>query len=349
MYIRKITKLRQSNLLSEYMKQLFFFFGLVLIHFSSLSQGTLPESFFDGKAVVLVSAEPGARPAMNWRQVADSVHSALVKAGGDPVAYFELEQVSLSEEIQADFAKSFLQRQVKNIILVTRKKSGVSIHVGAFSGDGKVISSTTLFGVNAPALFTAGEQFAGIGNGRKSQNLLVIDLAEFPAVVGAGGGKEPAGNGKFLSKNPLNLDVFKLGIPIQGSSGQSNFLSYFRFDIYGKSQEAILAEQSVQKLEIEEILKNEYAHQVEWMTTFKTNQQLISGKVQFVLTKVEGREADLMKSMGLDPSGLSDPSRNVVKYYIKFLVRDELYIGPTWDADPDWKKSLRNFLTNLNK
>jgi hypothetical protein len=98
-----------------------------------------------------------------------------------------------------------------------------------------------------------------------------------------------------------------------------------------------------------QILKNEYAHQVEWMTTFKTNQQLISDKVQFVLTKVEGREADLMKSMGLDPSRLSDPSRNVVKYYIKFLVRDELYIGPTWDADPDWKKSLRNFLTNLNK
>jgi hypothetical protein len=331
------------------MKPLFFFFGLVLIHFSSLAQGTLPESFFDGKAVVLVSAEPGALPAMNWRQVADSVHSALIKAGGDPVAYFELEQVSLSEEIQADFAKSFLQRQIKNIILVTRKKAGSSIHVGVFSGDGKVISSTALFGVNATDLFAAGDQFARLGNGRKSQNLLVIEVPEFPAFVGASGGKEPSGNTKFLSKNPLNLDVFKLGVPIQGSFGQNSFLSYFRFDIYGKSQEAILAEQTTQKLEIEQILKNEYVHQVEWMTTFKTTQQLIAEKVQFVLTKVEGREADLMKSMGLDTSELYDPSRNVVKYYIKFLVRDELYIGPTWDADPDWKKSLQNFLSNLSK
>jgi hypothetical protein len=125
-------------------------------------------------------------------------------------------------------------------------------------------------------------------------------------------------------------------------------LSYFRFDLYGKSQEAILAEQTAQKLEIEQIIKA-YPYQIEWLTTAKSNQQLIADKVQFVLTKVEGREADLMKSMGLNPDGLADPSRNVVKYYVKFLVRDELYIGSAWDADPDWRKSLREFLENLQK
>jgi hypothetical protein len=326
------------------MKQLFFFLGFVFLHFSTLGQGTLPETFFDGKAVVLVSADPGARPAMTWRQVADSVHSALVKAGADPVAYFELEQVSLSEEIQADFAKSFLQRQVKNIILVTRKKSEATIHAGIFSGDGKVISSTALFGVSAANISAAAAQFAEIGIGKKSKNLLVIDVAEFPVV----GGRESSSNAKFIAKNPLNLDVFKLGIPIEGSSAQSGMLSYFRFDLYGKSQEAILAEQAAQKLEIEQIIKA-YPYQIEWLTTAKSNQQLIADKVQFVLTKVEGREADLMKSMGLNPDRLADPSRNVVKYYVKFLVRDELYIGPAWDADPDWRKSLREFLENLQK
>jgi hypothetical protein len=65
--------------------------------------------------------------------------------------------------------------------------------------------------------------------------------------------------------------------------------------------------------------------------------------------KVEGREADLMQSMGSELSPSTDMNRIVVKYYIKLLVRDELYIGPEWDADPDWRVSLRKFLINLKK
>jgi hypothetical protein len=168
-------------------------------------------------------------------------------------------------------------------------------------------------------------------------------VAEFPRI----GTQEAVSTLRFLSKNPLNLEIFKLGIPIEGSSAQSGFLSYFRYDLFGKSQEAILAEQEAQKSGIKQILEQEYPFQTEWLTEAKPDEELISSKIQFVLMKVEGREADLMKSMGLDPAGLADPSRNVVKYYIKFLVRDELYIGPLWDADPDWRKALREFMQNL--
>lgn len=345
MYIRKNTKLKESNHPSEFMKYLFFFFGLFGVLFPSFSQGTLPETFFDGKSVVMVSNDPGARPALTWQQLADSVHIALVKAGADPVAYFELEQVTLSEEIQADYAKAFLQRQVKNIIFVTRKKSEVSIHVGPFSGDGKMINSTALFGISGNDLPEAAGQFAGLGKGRKSKNLLVIDVAEFPSIST----QEAVSTLRFLPRNPLNLEIFKLGIPIEGSSAQSGFLSYFKYDLYGKSQATILAEQEAQKSGIQQILEQEYPYQTEWLTEAKPDQELISNKIQFVLVKVEGREADLMKSMGLDPSSLADPSRIVVKYYIKFLVRDELYIGPVWDADPDWRKALRDFMQNLKK
>ncbi|WP_332912003.1 hypothetical protein [Algoriphagus boritolerans] len=70
----------------------------------------------------MISTDPSARPVLSWQQLADSVHVHLVEAGADPIGYFELEQVILSEARQADFAKSFLMRGVKNIILVSRKK-----------------------------------------------------------------------------------------------------------------------------------------------------------------------------------------------------------------------------------
>jgi hypothetical protein len=326
----------------KYIGSLFLFISL---NFVSPAQGTLPESFFDGKAVVLISSDPGTRPILTWKQLADSLHTSLVAAGADPVAYFELEQVTVSEEVQAEYAKVFSARQVRNIILVTRQKNQTSIHVGTFSNNDQMIPSTALFGKVGQTYTEAIRQFVAIGEGLKSKNLLVLDVPEFLSISA----EEATATLKFLPRNPLNLDVFKLGIPIEGSSAQSGVLSYFKYDNYGKSQETILAEQANQKSGIEEILKQEYAYQVEWLTEAKTNQELIEDRVQFILLKVEGREADLMQSMGLQLNPSADMSRTVVKYYIKLLVRDELYIGPEWDADSDWRVALRNFLNNLKK
>lgn len=324
----------------------FFFLLFLMPAISSKAQGTLPESFFDGKSVVVISADPSARPVMYWKTIADSVHQAIISAGGDPIAYFELEQLTLSEEVQADYAKAFDQRDVKNIIIVTRQINATGIHVGAFSKDGKIISSTSLFGVMGATLKEAINQFSAIGQNVRSKNLLVIDVPEFPSVLLEENSTTAAL--RFLPRAPLNLDVFKLGIPIEGSSAQTGLLSYFRYNLYGKSQEAILAEQEAQRSQIQQILEAEYPHEVVWLTEAKNNQELISDRIQFLLIKVEGREGDLKKSMGLE-ADLVKESQTVVKYYIKLLVRDELYIGSEWDADPDWRKALRNFLNNLKK
>ena len=315
-------------------------FGVVV------GQGGLPASFFDGKSVVVVSTDPGARPVLSWKELADSVHVHLVEAGADPVAYFELEQVALSEARQADYAKAFAQRQVKNVILVTRKKESLSIHVGPFSGDGKIISSTALYGITGKDWDEAGAQLAESAKATRSKNLLVIDVAEFPQISTQ---ETAQSEQKFLPRNPLNLEVFKLGIPLEGSSAETGYLSYFRYDLLGKSQEAILAEQNAQKTQIQGIFENLYPHQIEWLTEAKTNEQLVRDRVQFILVKVEGRQSDLMASMGLEPIGGEEGSKTVVKYYIKLIVRDELYIGPEWDADSDWRVSLTNFLNNLKK
>ncbi len=326
----------------KYILSAVFLFTFIL---KSSGQGALPESFFNGKAAVFISTDPAAAPAMTWKAVADSVHNSLVKAGADPVAYFELEQVALSEAVQEEFAQAFRQRQIKNIILVTRQKSKASIHVAPFSETGTIIPTTSLYGRTESDLMEATASFATIGEGRKSQNLLVLDVPEFINVTGE---ESSSSSERFLPRNPLNLDVFKLGIPIEGSSAQTGLLSYFRYDNFGKSQEAILAEQAAQKSGIEQILEQEYPYAVEWLTEPRSDEELIQDRIQFLLIKVEGREADLMRSMGLEPAEGST-SRTVVKYYIKLLVRDELYIGPEWDADPDWRKALRNFLSNLKK
>jgi hypothetical protein len=314
---------------------------------STFAQGQgLPPTFFEGKSIILVSNDPGAKPAITWQALADSIHPYLVLAGGDPVGYFELEQVALSPALQAAYAKAFLERQIQNVVLITRQKELVSIQVGKFSGDGKIIENTSLFGISGKDWKTAGQQFAGIGTAVPTKNLLVADLAEFPTL---GPQSVAANSQKWISKNPLNLDVFRLGVPLEGTSAINGPINSYRYEVYGKSPETLLAEQSAQKVGLEEIFSSKYPHEVAWLVETKTNQELLADRIQFLLVKVEGRQADLMKSMGLEPITGEEGAKTVVKYYIRFLVREELYLGPSWDADPDWRVSLHQFLDNLKK
>jgi hypothetical protein len=158
-----------------------------------------------------------------------------------------------------------------------------------------------------------------------------------------------ANSQKWISRNPLNLDVFRLGIPLEGTSAINGPINAFRYEVYGKSPETLLAEQRDHQVGLEEIFLSKYPHEVAWLVETKTNQELLADRIQFLLVKVEGRQADLMKSMGLEPILGEEGSKTVVKFYIRFLIREELYLGSTWDAHPDWKVSLNQFLDNLNK
>lgn len=317
-----------------------------LIFSQSFGQGGLPEDFLDGKSVLLISNSPQARPAMTWSALSEEIHDGIVEAGGDPVAYYELEDVALSEETQAGYAEVFSKRLIKNIVIVTRKSSGeVVLSILPYTNNKSIVSNTGSFAMSSSSLAELKESLFAAGRTVRTRNLLVLDVPEFPASQGALTGASK----RFLNRNPLNLDVFKLGIPLSGVAGESAFLSLYRYDLLGKSGAAIEAEQAAEKSGLEGIFKSSYPHQVEYLNEAKTEGELLRDRVQFVLMRLEGRENDLKYSMGLPVVAGEEGARIVVKYYIKFLVRNELYIGPEWDADPNWRVALSQFLENLKK
>jgi len=319
---------------------------LLIISFLSqwaIAQTALPDFFLEGKSVVLISSSPSARPILSFENLAHEVHTSLISAGGDPIGYYELEDIILSEEVQAGYAAQFNKRLVKSIVLITRKTNGeMQANILPFTGNRNIVPATSSWSVSGKEIESFKTQLALAGNGQKTKNLLVIDVPEFLAPSSAAGGN-------YLRRNPLNLNTFKLAVPLSGAGGESGFLTGYRFDMLGKSESEIQRAQAQQKEEIQQIMDGFYPHQVEYLTTPKTNAELIKDRTQFILMRVEGREGDLMKTMGLTetPASAEDYNRIVIKYYIRFLVRDEQYIGPVWDADPNWKIALTNFLDNL--
>ncbi|MCL6260069.1 NTPase [Aquiflexum sp. TKW24L] len=326
------------------MKYLFALLMVLAFQIPGTAQNALPETFLDGKSVVLISNSPQSRPSMTWEGLALEIHTALVSAGGDPVAYYELENVAISEEVQAGFATMFAKRMISSVVILTRKANGsLVLNIGSFTNNKNMIPTNGMWSMEVNGIESLQVSLIAMGQNTKSKNLMVLEVPEFPS----GANATASAAQRYFNRNPLNLDVFKLGIPLSGSAGESGYLNTFRYDLLGKSEERILAEQNAEKNGLEAIFTQLYPHQVEFLTSPKSDADLIKERVQFVLMRVEAREADLMKNMGLATDGLNDGDRIVVKYYIRFLVRNELYIGPVWDADPDWKTSLENFLTNL--
>lgn len=316
----------------------------LLAFFNDLfAQTSLPGQFLDGKTVVLISNAPQARPAITWVNLADRIHPALVEAGGDPVAYYELEDIAISEDVQAGFAEMFNKRLITNIAILTRKGDGsVELNIAPYTKNRNILPTSGIWNLSGNSLDQLKESLVNLGKEQRTKNLLVVDVPEFPS-----GASAAANAPRFINRNPLNLDVFKLGIPLSGSAGESGFLNTFRYDLLGKSKELILAEQKAEKEGLESLFAELYPYQIEFLTDPKTDAELIRERVQFVLMRVEAREADLLQNMGLPVENPDLQNRIVVKYYIRFLVRNELYIGPVWDAHPDWRVSLENFLKNL--
>jgi hypothetical protein len=317
---------------------------LFLLTVSVYGQNSLPEAFLSGKSIVLISNAPSARPILDWKEISEKIHNGLIEAGGDPIAYYELEDLTLSEEVQTGYANAFSKRMVSAIVILTRKENGEFIlSISPYSNTAAIVGSSSTWSLRANSLAELEENLNMLGKNVQSQNYLVLEVPEYPDSESG-----QASSRRFLARNPLNLDVFKLGVQLAGAPGDAGILSSYRYDLLGKSEQAIMAEQEAEKQGLQVIFENNYPHEVAYLSSAKTDAELLRERVQFLLVKVEGREADLMESMGLDPAGLSNPNRIVVKYYIRLIVRDELYVGPKWDADPDWKKALRGFLENLS-
>ncbi|WP_114748091.1 NTPase [Pleomorphovibrio marinus] len=306
------------------------------------------EGFLSGKSAVLISCSPAAQPSLTWEELAEKVHSPLVDAGGDPVGYFELEEVALSEETLQIYANAFQKRLINNIIVVTRTSNGnFHLHIFPFSKNENIISPGEHISVSATSLDQFFEDVKSIGVNKPSENFLVIEIPEFPQVEEGQGRTSGASN--FLRRKPLNLDVFKIGVLLSGASGDSGYLLTFRHDLFGKSEAQRLAEQREEREGLESVFEEVYPYQVEFINTARSNQELIRDRVQFMLMRIEGREGDIMENMGLNVPPEVDPNRIVVKYYVKFLVRNELYIGEKWDASPSWKEALSSFLRQISE
>ena len=70
---------------------------------------------------------------------------------------------------------------------------------------------------------------------------------------------------------------------------------------------------------------------------------------QFILLNLHTQAANIRKMLGYQDQANAPSGKPVYKYYVKHIYTGDVYLGNTWDADPNWRTALINHLRSMKQ
>ncbi|HHL52592.1 MAG TPA: hypothetical protein ENJ39_04390 [Flammeovirgaceae bacterium] len=339
--------------------------GLVLLKY----QNNLPDNMLSTKTVVLISTpnKPGESIPEDFKPLAEEAHPVLAKAGIDAVGYYFYDDVYSGPEVRAAFARSWQQREIKNLLLIVKSelnKKGNMVYLllaTPFNGQSSLMTEgQTAWKTTSKSLKKALEKLARAANKQTSNNLLIAEVPEYFNDV-------PLIKGQRVESYYTDLKLGKLAVP-KFASGQlpgkrpgglvNTAVSNWRHQA---------AEQSVRfNAELEQIM-GEYPFQYGLVEPESSEEELLKAGYTYVLYNIHTAGISVRRLLNYPvdeeeeyyitpkvvkgkPTMRYIPIKApVYKYYIKNLKTGNVYLGKQWDADETWQEALRNTIANIKR
>lgn len=326
-------------------------------------QPHLPKYLLSRKSAVFVSV-PRSKDNPNirtdWKQLSEKVHQAFRRMKIDAVAYYYLDDVFASPDVNEAFTKEMEKREIKYIIVLEQRpanNAGVesfAITISAFNDKKTYISERQkAWRTEGPILdVLLSEMRKDVFRAEmKLENYMIPDVPEFFTDT-------KILKGKRIPTYAMDLKVDKLVIP--------------RFQKYQMEDSALLSEDTRQKIAVynkqvdqknrrlEEIMLD-YPMQYVFSES-NSDDDIYNQGHQFVLLAIQGTgktvkqmldfeidayETDYVTIQAGSTLNTLPVDAIVYKYYVKHVYTKDVYIGLRWDADLTWEESLENFIFHM--
>ena len=335
----------------------------------------LPDDILQKRSAVFISVPQKSAQSSergDWKSLSFQAHGYFKQIGIDAAVYIYLDDVLAGPDASRMYAKYLTEREIKYIIILSKVlvKSGNKI-------DTTYVAVITQF--NGQPDFISNGQKAWKDQNKdldrvmkniyrisvrlefKRTNFLIIDQPEFISGFNIITVKR---NESF----PTDLRVDKIAVPkfidYEISSG------YPQSPINNRISREIDENNNINsRLNARlENLFSIYPWKYELVDYGLGEEQLFKDGFQYVLLRLNTAGNSIRQMLGYElnqgetdyitvlkkPDGTitfrSIPvSAPVYKYYIKHLVRKEIFIGEVWDADETWDASLEHFIVNLKE
>lgn len=313
------------------------------------SSKQFPEDLLYTKSVVFVN-DRNQKDAAAWKELSVQAHNTFREAGIDAVAYYYFDDVKAGRDVSRKLAEALSQRQIKNIVVISRDKKGCGLAITPFNGN------AFFFDKNQQAYkqtaSSCDQLFIELGkvayrNKAEVQNYLINDQPEF--FVGAGS----VVKGRRAEAFAQDLKLDKLAVP----KFQEDDLSSMQNPLPGVADTS-----QVNRLNesLENIMADypyEYALVDPDIAEDKLRQD--SG-YQFILLKLHTTKAHIRDMLEYDEAAegneaetsagnSTEDQASVYKYYVKHIYTGDVYLGDVWDASKDWKEALNNYIHNMRQ
>ena len=284
---------------------------------------SVPEEVLYTKSVVFVDvvSQKGDRASNEWRELANTLHSTFREVGIDAVAYYAWQDVNAGKDVAQQLGKELSQREIKNVVFLTHNqpKQQHMLLIAPFDTENPFVNrKENAYQVSANNPQTLSRQLidAVRRSGLERQNYLVIDQPEF--FVGAGN----IVRGKRAEGFAQDLKLDKLAIP--------------RFET---ADDSVLAQ-----------VMEPYPYEYDLVDPQISEDELRQKGYQFILLNLHTQAANIRKMLGYQgQANVPLPNKPVYKYYVKHIYTGDVYLGDTWDADPNWRTALINHLRSMKQ
>ncbi|MFM9075387.1 MAG: hypothetical protein ACKORJ_07470 [Bacteroidota bacterium] len=311
------------------------FLFLLLIGFVATAQPVsglvyedrVPDELLAKKSIVLHD------PGIQLKDM-EVVQQGFRRCGIDAVLYFPMDIPASNDEVNLEFVKNLSARNIRFIILLSRKKDLWDLVFTAFNG------TTDWFTPGQPAWHVVGASLPAI-----MESMLRVTMTEQKK--------------KNLLINPVPEMELNLN-PLMGNRGE-----YYAIDLKVDRLAIVRSGDVKEDAATEEYFKSEYPLKYQFFNKGTPEEDIRTKGFLYILKSIHTRASAGMDLLGYDMSRIGHavtairfsggplepvtyPAETTVwKFWFKHLENGNIYLGKGWDGEADRMQALKNHIRGL--
>ncbi|MCE7994950.1 MAG: hypothetical protein HEP71_23435 [Roseivirga sp.] len=303
-----------------------------------------PQDILSSKSLVLISAPVEAAPG-EWKKRAEEMQAFFGEAGIDAVAYFNLNRKFTIPGFEAEVPKIIADRKITNLIflIVGDEEQESIIGFGPYNGKpGLYDRSTPFWARSFTDMETVFEEMSlRFKTGAFPRtNLLVNDSPEFFDFT------RPPFTANYASFPP-ELGKKIIGIPMLRSQSAAPGAQLLTANVFDDSAEPGLTFEE-RNGALGAVVLDSLMEMRRIDLTGTTEALLRRDGVTHLLYYVAG-DSEYVYNLFRFKGREDVPASFLVKFFLKDLRNQNIFLGRSWDANSDWQSALDSFMAQIEK
>ena len=303
-----------------------------------------PQNILSSKSVVLISVPAGSAFG-EWKEHAAELQTFFAQEGIDAVAYFNVDRLSILPGQMQDIPEYILKREISNLIFLSVGSDGAPsvLGIGPFNGKSNFYDAGAIFWTREfneiEGVFGELNRLFKTGAFPRT-NLLVNDSPEFFDF-------EKPTFAKNYASFPVDFAAQKIAVPMikaPSNTAGAHLISHLHGGVAQAQSQAVSNWNASFDALVADDLLSAARVKMDTTTTALLRRAGFTHVLNFVST-----DSEFLYDLFSYKKRVEVDAPHLVKFYLRDLRNNNVFLGRTWDAKSDWRAAYESFMAQIEK